>query len=48
MDVLHFIANALVAIGVTDDELEEAYREKQRINRERQATGYVAASGKEN
>lgn len=47
VDVLHFIANCLVAIGVTDDELEEAYREKQAENRRRQLDSYVAASGKE-
>jgi dimeric dUTPase (all-alpha-NTP-PPase superfamily) len=47
VDVLHFVGNILVSIGVTDDELEEAYREKQEINRQRQLDRYVAASGKE-
>lgn len=44
---MHFLANILVAIGVTDDELEGAYREKQAVNRQRQRDGYVAAAGKE-
>lgn len=37
----------LVAIGVTDDEWEAAYQQKQAVNRQRQLDGYVAASGKE-
>lgn len=37
----------LVAIGVTDAELEAAYQAKQAINRQRQIDRYVAASGKE-
>lgn len=48
VDVGHFLANMLVAIGVTDEEWEAAYRQKQDENRRRQATGYVAAQGKEN
>lgn len=46
VDVLHFLANVLVAIGVTDDELEEAYQLKQAENRRRQLDGYIAAVGK--
>ena len=45
--MLHFMANILVAIGVTDDELEAAYQEKQAENRRRQIDGYVAAEGKD-
>lgn len=48
VDVLHFIANMLVAIGVTDDELEAAYQNKQAINRYRQREKYIASQGKEN
>lgn len=47
VDVLHFVANMLIAIGVTDDELEEAYQAKQAINRARHKVNYIAASGKE-
>jgi hypothetical protein len=42
VDVLHFLANVLVALGVTDDELEDEYRAKQEVNRQRQRDGYVA------
>lgn len=47
VDVLHFIANMLVTIGVTDDELEAAYQAKQEVNRQRQRDRYIAAQGKE-
>lgn len=47
VDVLHFVANMLVTIGVTDDELEAAYQAKQEVNRQRQRDRYVAAQGKE-
>ncbi len=47
VDVLHFIANMLIAIGVDDDELEEAYQQKQYINRMRQHEKYIASQGKE-
>lgn len=40
---MHFIANMLVAIGVTDDEFEAAYQAKQQVNRERQASGTYLA-----
>jgi len=40
VDVGHFLGNILTAIGVTDEEYEEAYREKQAINRQRQLEGY--------
>lgn len=42
VDVAHFIANMLVAMGVTDEEWEEAYRAKQEENRRRQRDGYTA------
>lgn len=48
VDVAHFLANILVAIGVTDDEWEEAYREKQAENRQRQIDRYVSEQAKEN
>ncbi len=47
VDVLHFIANMLVALGVDDDELAEAYQAKQYINRKRQHEKYIASQGKE-
>lgn len=37
VDVLHFIANLLVANRVSGHELTRAYRAKQQVNRERQA-----------
>lgn len=40
VDVSHFVANMLVAVGVTDDEWEAAYRAKQRQNLVRQMAGY--------
>lgn len=39
VDAGHFLANMLVAIGVTDEEWEEAYQAKQQINRERMMSG---------
>lgn len=40
VDAGHFLANLLVAVGITDDEWEAAYRRKQLVNRDRQAAGY--------
>lgn len=40
VDLGHFFANLLNAIGVTDAEWESAYRKKQQINRDRQKNGY--------
>lgn len=40
VDVGHFLANLLVAVGITDEEWEAAYQRKQQVNRERQAAGY--------
>lgn len=42
VDVAHFVANCLLALGVTDDEWENLYRAKQQVNRERQQRGYSA------
>lgn len=41
VDVAHFLANILVAVGVTDEEFWTAYREKQALNLERQIRGYT-------
>lgn len=46
VDVGHFLANILAAIGVTDEEWEAAYQAKQEINRQRQRDGYDGVSGK--
>lgn len=40
VDVGHFLANILVAIGATDEEWEQAYQRKQAENRRRQVEGY--------
>lgn len=47
VDVGHFLANMLVAGGVTDEEYWGAYREKMQVNRERQlrAGGYESRRG---
>lgn len=41
VDVGHFLANVLVAVGCTDAEWEAAYRAKQEVNRERQRRLYL-------
>jgi hypothetical protein len=46
VDVLFFLANALTAVGVTDQELAERYAAKMAVNRERQATDYDGKSTK--
>ena len=48
VDANHFIGNMLVAVGVTDEEYEEAYQRKQEENRERQRVNYVSAQAEEN
>lgn len=48
VDVNHFVGNALVAVGVTDEEYEEAYRAKQLENYARQRRQYVSEQAKEN
>lgn len=44
VDVGHFLANVLCAVGITDDEWEAAYQAKQNINRQRMTApgGYDA------
>lgn len=39
VDEQHFIANMLVAVGITDEEYEAAYQAKQQVNRDRMASG---------
>lgn len=46
VDVAHFLANILCAIGVTDDEWAAAYQAKQEVNRQRQRDGYDGVTGK--
>lgn len=41
VDVLHFVANIIVACGGTDEVLDRLYVEKMNRNRERQLRGYV-------
>lgn len=48
VDALHFLANILLAVGWTDEKLEEKYLAKMQINRDRQARkgGYSTVEGK--
>lgn len=47
VDVGHFLANILVAIGVSDEEWQAAYQAKQQVNRDRMASGtYDGVSSK--
>lgn len=46
VDVLFFVANALVAVGCTDERLHEAYAAKMAVNVSRQETGYDGVSDK--
>jgi hypothetical protein len=46
VDVAHFLANILCAIGVTDEEWITAYQAKQEVNRRRQRDGYDGVSDK--
>src|SRR6187397_38622 len=39
VDVGHFLANILTAIGVTDEEWQAAYQAKQQVNRDRMSSG---------
>ena len=39
VDVLHFIANNLIALDVTDEELNKSYEYKMQVNRDRMASG---------
>lgn len=46
VDVLHFVANMIVAAGGTDEELDKLYLQKMQKNRERQLKGYkIRAEG---
>lgn len=46
VDVLHFVANIIVACGGTDEELNHYYLQKMEKNRKRQSVGYeVRAEG---
>jgi hypothetical protein len=46
VDVLHFVANIIVACGGTDEELNHFYLQKMDKNRKRQSVGYeVRAEG---
>jgi dimeric dUTPase (all-alpha-NTP-PPase superfamily) len=47
VDVMHFLANMLIAVQCDDEEFEAAYKHKQLINFQRQRDKYVAAQGKE-
>lgn len=40
VDVLHFIANMLLAAQCTDEELDEIYQAKMEVNRQRMANDY--------
>lgn len=40
VDVLHFVANIIVAAGGTDEELDRLYLEKMEKNKKRQLEGY--------
>lgn len=44
VDVLHFVANILCAVGATDDELDALYLEKMQLNADRQRKGYKVLS----
>jgi dUTPase-like protein len=46
VDALHFIANLLVALGVTGTELGDKYRQKQEVNLMRQLSGYDGVTEK--
>lgn len=43
VDVMHFLGNMLVAMGVDDEELEEAYKQKQAKNKRRHDSGTYSA-----
>lgn len=48
VDVLHFVGNLIILANITEEELWEAYREKQNRNRQRmsKAGGYQASKNK--
>ena len=46
IDVLFFLANAALAVGMTDEEIEQRYKAKAAVNTQRQESGYDAHSTK--
>lgn len=46
VDVLFFVANSLVAVGCSDEELELRYLAKMKVNEKRQEDGYDGVSTK--
>lgn len=40
VDILHFWVSCGIALGFTADEVEEAYKKKNKVNFQRQAEGY--------
>ena len=40
VDILHFVANIICAVGGTDEQLDEYYVNKMEVNRQRQLKGY--------
>ena len=40
IDVLHFVVQASIELGLTPDDIVEEYERKNEINRERQRSGY--------
>ena len=40
MDILHFVVQAAIELGLAPDDIPTEYRRKNEINRERQRTGY--------
>jgi hypothetical protein len=44
VDVLHFVANIIVAAGGTDEVLDRLYLEKMEKNKKRQLEGYLVKS----
>lgn len=46
VDILHFVANIICAVGGTDEQLDAYYVNKMEVNRQRQLKGYkVKAEG---
>jgi dimeric dUTPase (all-alpha-NTP-PPase superfamily) len=45
VDVLHFVANIICAVGGTDEQLDAYYVNKMEVNRQRQLKGYSNMSG---
>jgi dimeric dUTPase (all-alpha-NTP-PPase superfamily) len=43
VDAAHFLGNILIGLGISDNEWEQAYRQKQEMNRRRAASGTYSA-----